>query len=255
VGRFALRWLERRDEQGLARARAFADARFLDRVPLHASLEQPGLVERSRLLEISLAERLVALAAVVEDVFPYRSVPIEATVPGAATAALAKLERPFTVYGGESLWPELERAGGRVRSDEIQLARFEPGPLDDPDPAVERIEDLEELRSFYTVKLSEAHFAAGPFFGVRDEWGRLVSAGGVQIVTDRVAQLGAIATAEGRRRRGLARGVVTELLRALERRGRPIVLHVLSSNSAAIRLYGSLGFRGRRRIRLFAFDG
>jgi ribosomal protein S18 acetylase RimI-like enzyme len=253
LSEFVARWLEEDDEAAVERARAFARLKLLDRSPLAASLEQKVIRERSKLREVLLGPELVALAAVVEGVFARRSVPIDATLPGAATAALAGVERPFVALAGEAIGSELERAGGRRRVDEIQMARLKRGALRGANPRVVAVEDRDELERA-GIRVAEAHFQAGPLFALRDDHGEILSWGGVYFVTDRVAQLGYIATREDRRREGLGLAVVTELVRALERPARTIVLHVRPENQAAIQLYGQLHFRGRRRLALFEFS-
>ena len=94
----------------------------------------------------------------------------------------------------------------------------------------------------------------GPFFGVRDAQGALIAAGGIEFATGHIAQLAMIQTTEERRREGLGRAVVTELLRELEAPGRRIILQVREDNAGAIALYSSLGFRGTRRLAKFWFD-
>jgi ribosomal protein S18 acetylase RimI-like enzyme len=254
LDRFELRWIDPGEGAALESLREFARAQPLDRVPLLASLDQPCLAERSRLFEVVRSGRRAAVGARVEGVFPYPSAPIFEVVPGGAAAAATALEPPFVAYAGERIWSELAHAGGRALSEELQMARLVRVPLADRDPRVERLSDYEELARFAERAISRVHFECGPYFGVRDDTGELTSIGGVQLVTDTVAQLGGIATSPEARRQGLARAVVTELIRTLEEKGRTIVLHVQVDNHAAIRLYAALGFRGRRRIRLYSFQ-
>jgi ribosomal protein S18 acetylase RimI-like enzyme len=252
LSEFVARWIEDGDELALERARGFARAKLLDRSPLLASLGQKVIREHSRFREVLLGPDLVALAAVVDDLFGWRSVPVDASLPGAAVAALDGIERPYVAMAGEPIWSELERAGGQELFDEIQMARIGGEPLPEPEPRVVVIEDRAEFeRAGFSV--AEAHFQAGPFVALRDDEGEILSWGGVRFVTDRVAQLGYIGTREDRRCEGLARAVVAELVRRLETPERTLVLHVQPGNSAAIRLYGRLGFRGRRRVALFRF--
>jgi ribosomal protein S18 acetylase RimI-like enzyme len=252
LGQFVARWIEADEEAALERGRDFARLRPLDRSPLSASLDQKLIREHSRLREVRLASSTVALAAVVDGVFSARSVPVDATLPGAAAAALEGVERPYLALAGEPLWSEIRRAGGRVEFDEIQMARLRRGPLPEPDPRVAAVEDRAELGGT-GFSVTEIHFQAGPFFALRDDAGEVLACGGVQFVTDRVVQLAYVWTREDRRRQGLARAVVTELVRALETPERTLVLHVRPENRAAIELYGQLGFRGRRRVALFRF--
>lgn len=253
MDRFELRWIDPGDGAALESLREFARAQPLDRAPLLASLDQPCLAERSRLFEVLRGGRRAAVGARVEGVFPYPSAPIFEVVPGAAAAVAAALARPFVAYAGERTWSELVHAGGRELTEELQMARLVREPLGDPDPRVERLSDYDELARFSERAISRVHFECGPYFGVRDDSGKLISIGGVQLVTDTVAQLGGIATSAEARRQGLARAVTSELIRTLEEKGRSIVLHVRVDNHSAIRLYAALGFRGRRRIRLYQF--
>lgn len=69
-----------------------------------------------------------------------------------------------------------------------------------------------------------------------------------------VIQLAGIYTHPAFRRRGLARGGVAEVCRALLRTTPLITLYVHSENAAAIRLYEGLGFREAGRVRSVWFD-
>jgi ribosomal protein S18 acetylase RimI-like enzyme len=247
------RWIGAEEETALQRARSFARAKLLDRSPLSASLCQKVIREHSRFREVLLGPDLVALAAVVDGVFGWRSVPVDAILPDTAIAVLEGIERPYVAMAGEPIWSELARAGGRKRLDEIQMARLGRGPLPAPDPRVVAVEDRAELERA-GLRVAEAHLQAGPFVALRDTDGAILSWGGVQFVTDRVAQLGYIATREDRRCEGLGRAVVAELIRRLETPERTLVLHVRPENRAALQLYSQLDFRGRRRVALFEFS-
>jgi ribosomal protein S18 acetylase RimI-like enzyme len=128
------------------------------------------------------------------------------------------------------------------------MARLTRRPLPEPDPAVKRCDDPDELRALLGAELSSLRSQLGPFFGVRDAAGALTAAGGAEFVTPELAQLAWIKTDLPQRRRGLARAVVVELVRELESPQRRVVLQVASDNRAAIDLYAELGFRGSRRL-------
>jgi len=241
-------------DEAEASACDFAGADLLARALLHASLEETELREHSAHWATLHAGRVVGLAARIDDVFRYRSVPLAATLPGAARELLAAIERPFAGLAAERLWPELLRCGGEQVHAYVQMARLRRDPLAEPDPAVQRIDDHAELQAFLGPDFSGLRLKLGPFFGVRDEQGALIAAGGVEFATDHIAQLAMIQTSEERRRQGLARAVVTELLRVLEAPGRRIILQVREDNAAAVALYSSLGFRGTRRLAKFSFD-
>jgi predicted GNAT family acetyltransferase len=89
----------------------------------------------------------------------------------------------------------------------------------------------------------------GDYIGVRDG-GRLVAMAGERFHVEGWTEISAVCTAPTHRGRGLA----TKLLRAgaagIEARGERVFLHVVASNTGAIRLYEALGFsiRGRRTV-------
>ncbi len=255
VDRFCVAWIEEGDEVGLREARCTVRAAVLDRAALYASLACPSIQLRSRLLRVTTRERLVGLAAVVDRVFPFRSVPVWGSIPGAVRALLGEVEKPFLVLAPQAQWYEVGRCGGKRVLEEVQMARLRPEPLPEPDPGLSRLDDPDELRELLGSRLSTAHLEAGPFLGIRDEGGHLLAAGGVQLVTDRVAQIAYMWTREGNRREGLATRVLCGMIRELEAPGRRLVLQVRADNAAAIEFYARRGFRGRARTALFTIDG
>lgn len=241
------------DGEALAGARHFARRDLLSRSLLHATLEQPSLRARTRHWCALHGSRVVGLAAEVDGVFPYRSAPIAAALPGAAAALLARLERPFACLAPEMLWSELARAGGCETHQYLQMVRLIRSPPSQPDPRVKRVEDPEELAAFLACEFPEVRLQLGPYAGIRDEGGRLAAVAGVEFMTDRLAQLAHVLTREENRRQGLARALVTELVRELESPERHVALHVRSGNGAAVELFGALGFRGSRRFAKLEF--
>jgi ribosomal protein S18 acetylase RimI-like enzyme len=130
------------------------------------------------------------------------------------------------------------------------LADSEPAGIEVLGPA-----HFAELRAFYANdaylpeerrgRFFEAYMLElGPWLGVR-EGGRLVSVGGVHVASTRtsVAGVGGIATRPDRRGRGLARALTARLCRELRARVSLVGLNVAASNSSAIHIYESLGFR------------
>ncbi len=84
----------------------------------------------------------------------------------------------------------------------------------------------------------------GTFFGARRE-GRLVAAAGTHLtsVEESVAAVGNVYTHRDWRRRGLARVTTGAVVEDLLLRGiRTIALNVYLGNTAAMRVYGRLGF-------------
>jgi ribosomal protein S18 acetylase RimI-like enzyme len=248
--------LERCDPEAAREARAFADLHFLDSALLHASFACGPLAARSRHRGVRHGGRLVGLAACTEGVFGYRSVPFEAALPGAPRALMERLERPFKVLARERFWSELERAGAKpARSrTRLQMTRFVPVALPLPDPRVREVREVAELRALLPERFGPLQLEIGPFVGIRDAAGVLVCAGGVELVTPKVAQIAYVETREDHRRRGLARAVVIELIRRLERAERRVILQVKEDNAPALALYAGLGFRAGRRLGSYWFE-
>lgn len=86
--------------------------------------------------------------------------------------------------------------------------------------------------------------ASNPFVGVWDDT-QLVASAGTHVVSDRygVAAIGGVITRPSHRGHGLGRVVMSALCRRLCGRVETIGLNVETSNSAAVALYDSLGFR------------
>jgi ribosomal protein S18 acetylase RimI-like enzyme len=243
VDPWRLHWIERTDAEALARARAFAAAKVLDRVALAAALEQPGLAERARMLEVTRGGRVCALAAEVAVPGAEPIAFLDASLPGAAARALPALARPIRVIALEPIWPELARGGGAVLEERVQLARLDRSPLPERDPRVVRRDGPCAGDAAGSLVLG------GPSFAVVDDEGGVAACAGVGLVADAVAQIASLHTREGFRRRGLARAVLVEAVRALEEKGRRVVAEIRSDDVGAIRLFASLGFRGRARVR------
>jgi len=102
-------------------------------------------------------------------------------------------------------------------------------------------ESGEEPDFFMTSQLGDQ-----TFYGVRDDRGRLVAAGGTHLYSDpeSVATIGNVYTLRDSRGRGHAKAVTAAIVRSVLDRGiRTVVLNVKSQNTAAIRIYEQLGFR------------
>ena len=249
--RFEADWIDRADDGALAEARAFARESLFDRAALHADLEDPTLLERSSFVGVRLGDRLVGLASVLEDVLSSRAVALSATMPGAATALVRAIPGKFVAMAPEKHWGELVRAGACHRGTDLQMVRLRRDPLPDPDPRVEPVTDLEELRRFSSSTIAPEHLKSGPYLGIRSAVGELQAIGGVHYVTERLACLANIQTDPKQRRRGLAGAIVVQLIRALERPTRLVLLQVGTDNEAARSLYADLSFRGTRRMGFF----
>lgn len=86
----------------------------------------------------------------------------------------------------------------------------------------------------------------GDYLGVRDEAGALVAMAGMRMHLGGYREISAVCTDEAVRGRGLASALVRDLVGRIVSRGETPVLHVMSTNVGAIRVYDRLGFTRRR---------
>ena len=84
----------------------------------------------------------------------------------------------------------------------------------------------------------------GSYIGLRDRDG-LVAMSGERMRGPGFAEISAVCTDDRARRQGLATRLVRAVAAVIERRGDTPILHVVADNTAAIRVYGALGFETR----------
>jgi len=120
--------------------------------------------------------------------------------------------------------PEAVRLGAADVPEMLDLVR-----QTDPGPFLER-----------TIEL-------GDYVGIRRD-GRLVAMAGERLHLDGWTEISAVCTAPSERGRGLASRLVGALVAGIHARSERAFLHVLTSNTDAIRLYEQLGFRLRRPL-------
>jgi ribosomal protein S18 acetylase RimI-like enzyme len=89
----------------------------------------------------------------------------------------------------------------------------------------------------------------GDYLGIRRD-GRLVAMAGERFRLDGWAEISAVCTRSDHRGEGLASGLMGALIKSIRLRSQRPFLHVLSSNTGAIRLYQELGFRIRQTLTL-----
>ena len=89
----------------------------------------------------------------------------------------------------------------------------------------------------------------GDYIGVRDG-GKLVAMAGERFRVDGWTEISAVCTAPTHRGQGLATKLLRAVAAGIEARGEGVFLHVVATNTGAIRLYEALGFsiRGRRTV-------
>jgi ribosomal protein S18 acetylase RimI-like enzyme len=87
----------------------------------------------------------------------------------------------------------------------------------------------------------------GDYLGIRRD-GQLVAMGGERFHFDGWTEISAVCTTPTYRGHGMASRLVGALIAEIEHRSERSLLHVVTTNANAIRLYEKLGFRERRRL-------
>lgn len=145
------------------------------------------------------------------------------------------------------LWRELERV------ELIQMVGDAPVAAPDSEPEPLSSADVPEMLAL-AEQTRPGPFAPrtiemGRYIGLREN-GRLIAMGGERLRPAGHTEVSAICSAESHRGRGLAETIVRSLVAAIQARGERPFLHVMAgspSEAGALRLYGRLGFRERRR--------
>ena len=152
----------------------------------------------------------------------------------------------------EGQMPALERvyqpddAEAMIRMG-LEREQYEPGELD---PRVERLGHRDtaaimELYEHYPDNFFEPYqLETGLYFGIRSQDGRLVSMGGVHVVSEEhdVAVIGNLVTHSDYRGQGLATKVTARLIDELFEQVSLIALNVGKENAPAVKLYKNFGF-------------
>ena len=89
----------------------------------------------------------------------------------------------------------------------------------------------------------------GDYLGIRRD-GALVAMAGERFRLDGWTEISAVCTKSDHRGQGLASQLMGALIASIQRRSERAFLHVMSTNTAAIRLYEELGFRVRQTATL-----
>ncbi|HEX4116316.1 MAG TPA: GNAT family N-acetyltransferase [Solirubrobacteraceae bacterium] len=89
----------------------------------------------------------------------------------------------------------------------------------------------------------------GDYLGIRHD-GALVAMAGERFRLDGWTEISAVCTRSEHRGQGLASRLMGALIAGIQRRSERVFLHVLNTNTGAIRLYEELGFRVRQTATL-----
>ena len=87
----------------------------------------------------------------------------------------------------------------------------------------------------------------GVYVGIRDR-GKLIAMAGERLQPDGWIEISGVCTDPGYRGQGLARMLMELVGAGIRQRGQRPFLHVLASNTGAIRLYESMGYITRRAL-------
>ncbi|MCK5150733.1 MAG: GNAT family N-acetyltransferase [Candidatus Thorarchaeota archaeon] len=143
----------------------------------------------------------------------------------------------------------------RAVTSEVEALKERQMVMDDPSmleceeiaPTVRlTMDDAEELRELYRICDTPAWtpnaLNLGPFFGVKDQEGKIVSVAGVHFVTEYGAEIGNVATHPEHRRKGYAACCVAAATKELLKGSARVLLHFFEDNNAAQKLYEKMGF-------------
>jgi ribosomal protein S18 acetylase RimI-like enzyme len=209
--------------------------------PIHTSLTGP---------HAHLAERFGNVVRYPVDVAPFIGLPDRPTAED--WAHLAAVAGPGTVVplAGTSApppdgWEPVVRAAGVQLVDEGEVAAA-------PDEEAVRLTDADVPEMLALV----GRTAPGPFLprtitlgtylGIRRD-GELVAMAGERLHPPGYTEISAVCTDAAHRGQGLATRLVHAVAHGIRQRGETPFLHAAATNTNAIRLYESLGFRLRNR--------
>ena len=195
-----------------------------------------------------VADARSAAARYDPDVAPFAAVP-DAPTAGSwddlrelvGHGGAAVLVRPLAVPDG---WAEL------FRLPCAQMVATTVEPAHAADASVLGPSDVEDMLALvgrtHPGPFERRTIELGDYLGIRDDTGTLVAMAGVRMQLPGYTEISAVCTDEGARGRGLASALVRDLVGRILDRGATPMLHVVTTNAGAIRLYGQLGFTLRR---------
>jgi ribosomal protein S18 acetylase RimI-like enzyme len=135
--------------------------------------------------------------------------------------------------------------------DVVQMIGAHVHGVDEPEAmflnAADVPEMLELTRQTNPGPFLDRTIELGDYLGIR-RGGELVAMGGERLHFDGWTEISAVCTAPTHRGHGMASRLVGALIADIQRRSERAFLHVLTTNTSAIRLYEKLGFRERRRL-------
>jgi ribosomal protein S18 acetylase RimI-like enzyme len=164
--------------------------------------------------------------------------------PGGAAALVYGSLPPFPAdwraeslgIGVQMVADQVDVDGAPTPSDDYRLVELGAADADDMLALVRRTAPGPFMRR--TVEL-------GRYVGYRHD-DQLVAMAGERMRTDDWTEVSAVCTDDEHRGRGLARRLVSDVIRNIRAEGREACLHTTADNHAALALYESMGFARRR---------
>jgi GNAT superfamily N-acetyltransferase len=145
-----------------------------------------------------------------------------------------------------------------LTAEGVQMVLARP-PDEIPAPRIERLGEADapamlELAALtkpgpFTLKAQ----ALGEFFGVKED-GRLIAMAGERMKQDGFTEISGVCTHPDARGRGLARLLSIFMAHRVLERGETPYLHAFATNTAAVRLYESIGFELRTMVHVAAIS-
>jgi predicted GNAT family acetyltransferase len=160
---------------------------------------------------------------------------------------------------GESVWvigdryPSMPELTCEETLECLQMVL--PREVEPPDPALEIVQ-LSQANAQEMVTLTDLAFPGffrvrtcemGTYYGVRAN-GDLIAMGGERLMVQDYAEISGVCTHPAHRGRGLAAGLIWQLVRDHRRDSRVSWLHVGAANRRAIELYCRMGFKVVRQV-------
>jgi GNAT superfamily N-acetyltransferase len=135
-----------------------------------------------------------------------------------------------------------------VEAPMLEMIFDAPMPANDEAPEAVRLDERHMAQATELVALTQPgpfgprNFELGEYFGVFDAE-RLIAMAGERLHAGRWREISAVCTHPDFQRRGLARRLMTKLVRREMQRDEVPCLHVMANNHGARRVYEQLGFR------------
>jgi ribosomal protein S18 acetylase RimI-like enzyme len=188
------------------------------------------------------AERHGHAVRYLPDVAPFLAIPDAAAWPD--VAALAGSGTVVTVAGAAppANWETIEEIPG-VQMVDVGVTAA-PAPEAVHLTTADVPEMLALVESTRPGPFLPRTIELGTYLGIRRD-GRLVAMAGERLHPPGWTEISAVCTDPEYRGQGLAAGLVRALVAGIRARGEQALLHAAASNTGAIRLYESLGFRLR----------